>query len=63
MVDCVICGDTYTVDQGCYCQNDDPEVDVFRDTLRAIRDGYGTNHLSKFARDVATKALSSKETE
>ena len=32
-----------------------------RAALEAIRDGYGPNHLSKFARDVAAKALSQME--
>jgi hypothetical protein len=36
-------------------------VDHLREALEEIRDGYGPNHLSKFARDVATKALSQME--
>tara|TARA_R110000744_G_scaffold119072_2_gene222206 strand:- start:826 stop:1095 length:270 start_codon:yes stop_codon:yes gene_type:complete len=32
-----------------------------RSALEAIRDGYGPNHLSKFARDVAANALAVME--
>ena len=32
-----------------------------RAALEAIRDGYGPNHLSKYARDVATNALAAME--
>jgi hypothetical protein len=36
-------------------------IDRLRAGLEAIRDGYGPNHLSKFARDVAAKTLAPKE--
>lgn len=33
--------------------------DAFREALETIRDGYGPNHLSKFALAIASAALSS----
>lgn len=36
------------------------EVLRLREALERVRDGYGPNHLSKFARDIARAALAGK---